>query len=269
MFAKTIIDSDAFLDMPLSTQALYFHLSMRADDEGFINNPRKIQRMIGCSDDDMKVLVSKKFIIPFDSGIVVIKHWKIHNYIRGDRIKKTKYTDEASHLIENENGSYSFVAYEEFAALPEGDCESASTNSEIGDDVSEAFNADEVIAAWDEVSGACQSSDGQTTDKCQHRLGKVRLGKDSKDICTQPSRNSKPRFTKPTVEEVAEYIAEKGYSFDAESFVAHYESNGWKVGKNPMKSWRSACVTWEKNRKRDQGSSYGVDTSYDGWGDFA
>jgi hypothetical protein len=82
MFAKIIIDSDAFLDMPLSTQALYFHLSMRADDDGFINNPKKIQRTIGATDDDFKLLIAKHFVIPFDSGVVVIKHWKIHNYIQ-------------------------------------------------------------------------------------------------------------------------------------------------------------------------------------------
>lgn len=106
MFAKTIIDSDAFLDMPLSTQALYFHLSMRADDEGFINNPKKIQRMIGASDDDLKILSAKNFIIPFETGIVVIKHWKIHNYIRGDRKHETKYTEELSRLTTKENGAY-------------------------------------------------------------------------------------------------------------------------------------------------------------------
>lgn len=106
MFAKTIIDSDAFTDMPLSTQALYFHLSMRADDDGFINNPKKIQRMIGASDDDLKVLVMKRFIIPFESGIVVIKHWKIHNYIRNDRYKETVYLREKEMLETKENGSY-------------------------------------------------------------------------------------------------------------------------------------------------------------------
>lgn len=105
MFSKTIIDSDMFLDMPLSTQALYFHLSMRADDEGFINNPKKIQRMIGASDDDMKVLIAKQFIIPFDSGIVVIKHWRIHNYIQKDRFKPTIYENEKSYITEK-NGIY-------------------------------------------------------------------------------------------------------------------------------------------------------------------
>lgn len=107
MFAKTIIDSDAFLDMPLSAQALYFHLSMRADDDGFVNNPKKIQRLIGASDDDLKLLEFKSFLIPFETGIVVIKHWKIHNYIRGDRKHDTKYPEEMALLTVKENGAYS------------------------------------------------------------------------------------------------------------------------------------------------------------------
>ena len=107
MFAKTIIDSDAFLDMPLSSQSLYFHLSMRADDDGFINNPKKIQRMIGASDDDLKLLIAKSFLIPFESGIVVIKHWKIHNYIQNDRYKETVYLEEKEQLRIKENKAYS------------------------------------------------------------------------------------------------------------------------------------------------------------------
>lgn len=110
MFAKTIIDSDAFVDMPLSTQALYFHLSMRADDDGFINNPKKVQRMIGASDDDLKVLLMKRFLIPFASGIVVIKHWKIHNYIRNDRYKPTVYAEEKALITTKKNGAYTEVS---------------------------------------------------------------------------------------------------------------------------------------------------------------
>lgn len=106
MFAKTIIDSDAFLDMPQSSQLLYFHLSMRADDEGFINNPRAIMRNIGCKEDDAKLLIAKKFIIPFESGVVVIKHWKIHNYIAKDRFTPTKYQEERKQLELDENKSY-------------------------------------------------------------------------------------------------------------------------------------------------------------------
>lgn len=106
MFCKTIIDSDAFLDMPLSTQCLYFHLSMRADDEGFVNNPKKIQRMVNCSEDDLKLLIAKRFIIVFESGIIVIKHWRMHNYIQKDRYKPTVYQEERSLLSIKDNGSY-------------------------------------------------------------------------------------------------------------------------------------------------------------------
>ena len=106
MFTKKIIDSDAFLDMPLSTQALYFHLNMRADDDGFINNPKKIMRMIGASEDDLKVLISKRFIITFESGIVVIKHWRMHNLLRKDRYIETQYIEEKSMLSIKENGVY-------------------------------------------------------------------------------------------------------------------------------------------------------------------
>jgi hypothetical protein len=106
MFAKTIIDSDAFLDMPLSTQALYFHLSMRADDDGFINNAKKIQRMLGCTDDDMKILLSKNFVIPFETGVCVIKHWKIHNLIQKDRYKPTVYVEHKDKLSLKDNNVY-------------------------------------------------------------------------------------------------------------------------------------------------------------------
>lgn len=82
MFSKAIIDSHAFFDMPASARLLYYDLGMRADDDGFVNNPKKIIRMIGAADDDLKLLVAKKFIIPFENGVVVIKHWRIHNYIR-------------------------------------------------------------------------------------------------------------------------------------------------------------------------------------------
>ena len=109
MFTQKIIDSDAFLDMPLSTQALYFHLNMRADDDGFINNPKKIQRMVGASEDDCKLLIMKRFVIAFDSGVIVIKHWKIHNYIRNDRYKPTVYEKEKGQLIEKGNKAYSEI----------------------------------------------------------------------------------------------------------------------------------------------------------------
>lgn len=195
MFAKTIIDSDAFLDMPLSTQALYFHLSMRADDDGFINNPKKIQRTIGASDDDLKLLAVKNFIIPFESGVVVIKHWKIHNYIQSDRYKPTVYEDEKSMITTKNNKAYTLC-------------------------IQDVSNVD-----------------------TQVRLGKDSLGK---DIIDAPKTK---RFVKPTIDEIRQYITDNGYKVDAERFFDYYESNGWKVGKNPMKDWKACVRTWSKNEK--------------------
>lgn len=106
MFTLKIVDSDPFLEMPLSTQALYFHLNMRADDDGFVNGPRRIARTIGASDDDLKLLLMKRFIIGFDSGVIVIKHWRMHNTLRMDRYNPTQYQEEYQTLTIKENKSY-------------------------------------------------------------------------------------------------------------------------------------------------------------------
>ena len=106
MFAKSIIDSDAFLDMPLSAQALYFHLSMRADDEGFLGNAKRVRTMIGASEDDFKLLIVKRFVIVFEDGITVIRHWRVHNIIQKDRFKETIYVDERARLGFDKNKAY-------------------------------------------------------------------------------------------------------------------------------------------------------------------
>ena len=106
MFAKTIVLSDAFLDMPMSARCLYFTLGMLADDDGFVNAPRAIMRQCGASDDDMKLLLAKKFVLLFDSGVIVIKHWRINNYLQKDRINPTKYIEEKAQLTVDAKGSY-------------------------------------------------------------------------------------------------------------------------------------------------------------------
>lgn len=106
MFTQKIVDSDAFLDMPLSAQCLYFHLNMRADDDGFVNNPKKIQRMLGATEDDLRLLMAKRFIIGFANGVIVIKHWRMHNLLRKDRYNPTQYQDEYKMLELKENGAY-------------------------------------------------------------------------------------------------------------------------------------------------------------------
>lgn len=211
MFAKTVINSDIFLDMPLSTQALYFHLSMRADDDGFINNPKKIQRMIGCGEDDLKLLIAKNFIIPFESGVVVIKHWKIHNYIRQDRHKSTLYTDEKSMLTTTADGRYTI-------------CQPSDNQT-----------------TYQRLTQVRLGKDRIDKDSIVCNIGQMSEN-------NQPT-TWKKRFSPPTVEEVSAYCTERHNNVDREKFVDYYTANGWKVGKNSMKCWKAAVRTWEKNNK--------------------
>ena len=108
MFTMKIVDSDAFLDMPLSTQCLYFHLNMRADDDGFIGNPKRVMNIVGSSEDDLKLLIMKRFVLCFEDGVIVIKHWRMHNTLSQNRYQETQYLDEKSLLRLKRNGAYSF-----------------------------------------------------------------------------------------------------------------------------------------------------------------
>lgn len=106
MFNKAITNSDDFLEMPVSSQCLYFHLSMNADDDGFINNWKSIMKLAGAKEDDLKVLVAKQYIIPFDTGVIIIRHWRINNYLRSDRFTPSNYQKELSQLTLDENNIY-------------------------------------------------------------------------------------------------------------------------------------------------------------------
>ena len=107
-FTTKITESDAFLDMPLSTQCLYFHLNMNGDDDGFINNPKRIMRLIGATDDDLKLLIAKSFVLVFESGVIVIKHWRMHNTLKNDRYHPTDYQEEYRMLGIKDNQSYTW-----------------------------------------------------------------------------------------------------------------------------------------------------------------
>ncbi len=142
MFAKTIIDSDAFIDMPVTARLLYYDLSMRADDDGFVNSPKKIMKMIGASQEDLDILVNQKFIIGFDNGIVVIKHWRIHNYIRKDTYNSTPYHEEKDMLELDENKAYRLTSTSRRRAVHE-----PSTQVRLGKD-----NIEEEEEAENELS---------------------------------------------------------------------------------------------------------------------
>ena len=120
MFAKSVIDSDLFLDMPLSAQCLYFHLAMRADDDGFVNCTKKVVRLLGASDDDLKLLAAKQFVLPFQSGVIVIRHWRVHNYLQADRYKPTECQHERAMLDVENNGAYCLTSQPDTAGIPGG-----------------------------------------------------------------------------------------------------------------------------------------------------
>lgn len=108
MFSNDVVDTDRFLDMPVTSQALYFHLGMRADDDGFVSSPKKIIKIVNCTMDDFRILITKGYVIPFNSGVVVITDWKTNNFIRSDRHKPTQYQEEKA-LLTVENGVYSLA----------------------------------------------------------------------------------------------------------------------------------------------------------------
>lgn len=133
MFSIKIVDSDAFLDMPLSTQCLYFHLNMRADDDGFIGNPKKIMRIVGSSEDDLKLLIAKRFILIFNDGVIVIKHWRMHNCIQSDRYTPTVYQDEKNMLFLKKNKSYTLDSTKDVSKMETKRIQSVS--ADIGLDI--------------------------------------------------------------------------------------------------------------------------------------
>lgn len=208
MMSKSVIDTDTFLDMPASTQCLYFHMLLRADDDGFLKNAKTIMRTVGASPDDIKLLIAKQYLIPFDTSIMVIKHWRIHNYIKKDRYKPTD-CEEIKLLEVNEKGEY-------VLAEP--------VRSQVGSNM-----------------------EPQDRDRDRDRL---EIGKDRDSSRKRSSANNATtaaqKFKKPTLEELKAYIAENRYTFSAEAFMDYYESNGWKVGRNPMKSWQATCRTWQR-----------------------
>lgn len=147
MFNNSVVGSDSFLEMPDSSQNLYFHLSMRADDDGFVDNWKSIMRMTGKKEDDLKILISKSFILPFESGILVIKHWKLNNYIQKDRYKETIHTSEKALLTTDENNVYRL----DTNCIPSIEENSIEENSRE-EDSSEKQNA-EIIKCYEENIG--------------------------------------------------------------------------------------------------------------------
>lgn len=226
MFAKSIVDSDAFIDMPMSARLLYYDLCMRADDDGFVNSPKKIMRMIGATNDDMNILIMRKFVIEFENGVVVIKHWRIHNYIQRDRYKPTNYKEQMDQLETDENGSY-----RKLSAPCIQNVSTLDTQDRLGKD----------------------------------RKGKDRLG-NSADKPHRPTAEEvraycQERKNKVDPEQFVDFYASKGWMIgknpmkDWKAAVRTWERSEAKGGRTMSKKWQDHYNTWHPACERNGKSS--------------
>ena len=219
MFTKKVTDDDNFMSLSSSAQALYLHLSMSADDDGFCNQVTVCMFKAHASVQDLQALLEKRYIYQFENGVIVIKHWRMANALRKDRYTPTAFQEELAKLDIKDNGSYTW--------LPDG-CRMVAKRLP------------------------------------QDSIGKCSIGK-----CSLNDSKPSKRFTPPTLDEVKAYCTERKNNVDPQRFIDHYESNGWYVGKNPMKDWKAAVRNWERNGidkqagKPESSASYNIDAHED------
>ena len=214
MFTKKVTDDDNFMALSASAQALYLHLSMSADDDGFCNQVSLSMFKAHASVQDLQSLLERRYIYQFDNGVIVIKHWRMANALRKDRYTPTAFQEELSYLGIKDNGSYTW--------LPDG-CQMVATGKDSIDKVSI------VEDSIDKDNTPLISPQGEEKPK-------------------------RTRFVKPTFEEVDAYCVERNNNVDAQVFIDFYESKGWKVGNTPMKDWKAAVRTWERGNQRNANS---------------
>ena len=228
MFTKNVVESDAFLSMPLSSQALYFHLNMKADDDGFVGNPKGIQRLIGAAEDDLKLLIVKGFLIPLDHGVVVIKHWRMHNTIRWDRYTPTVFQDEAQAVYIKQNQSYTINKNKAVASLATS--LNKNGNPDIGLDID--------IDISNDISKQLPNKNGNQNKKTE--TAEEDLCDKVRDLYNDICKAFQPieRMTKKRKQAILEKF-ENGSSLEtfrdlfskaasAEYFVSLQEREGWK-----------------------------------------
>lgn len=275
MFSMQIVDSDAFLSMPMSTQCLYFHLCMRADDDGFCGSAQRIARMIGAAEDDLKLLIAKRFILYFDTdGVIVIKHWRMHNCLTKDRYKETAYLEDKQKLFLKDNGSYSLeegTPIDDTAKLISAKRQSNATKDgciveqctpEENRRTKDAQQTDADKNRLDKNRSVknindCPSADADVqtltdgSEECQSDGDKACLSK-NKTINDKEINNSKAKkrkvkeFVKPSLDDIIKYKNEAaGSPVSAKEFFYYYTDKEWAGVKN----WKLTFNVWE--RKQD------------------
>lgn len=220
MFSKQIIDSDVFIDLPVGAKLLYYDLGVRADDDGFVNSPRKIMRISGATQEDFDILVEKKFILEFKSGVIAIKHWFIHNNIRKDRYHATNYKEEKAELSIDENGAYTRTPQPK----PEKTENSATKNQDLDNQKPEKTENVTTKNAF---------------EPSEVRLGKDSIDKDNNILTRERESNSNNRDTPHTergdiYNDTGKYGSNREgtgstRSRPEEGTLEHWRSLGWKA----------------------------------------
>ena len=235
MFSIRLINSARFLKMPISCQALYFHLGLHADDDGVVEAYNVI-KTVGCTEDDLKVLIAKGFIQVLNDDLVsYITDWNENNSIRADRKIDSIYKD----LLVSINPDVKLIQPKQRADVKKQMDNQWTTNGQPMDGI---------------------GKDRLGKDRLgKDRLDKVSIDKDSIEDIKTPSKAK--RFTPPTLEDVQAYCMERNNNVDPQHFIDYYTSNGWQVGKNKMKDWKAAIRTWERNNFSSNKKSYTNNTA--------
>lgn len=220
MFNGDMVDADAFLDMPNGAKLLYFYLGTKGDDDGFVANPRMCTRAIGCVAEDLEVLIDRGFVIPFESGVVALRDWRLHNELRNDRYHETVFKDEKAMLKLDASRRYALVA----------------------DGEPNCIQTDAMLEAEHSIAEHSQA---------QPSITKHNKAKESRE--SEADKPPRPRFSPPEYEEVKSYCQERNNGIDPEHFIDYYTANGWMQGPGrPIQDWKAMVRTWEK-REKDAG----------------
>lgn len=255
MFDKSVTNNDLFLEMPDSTQNLYFHLNMEADDDGFVDNWKSVMKMTGKKDDDLKLLIAKKFIIPFESGVIVIKHWRINNYLRKDRYHQTKYLKEKNQLSIEENEEYSLNNY---AGIPLGNREenrieenNISTTPTIEQNIEQFLRGDlEEEPLVDNLYSFLEHAWGRSLSPFEYEL----LGKWEDNEITRYAIKESVKCNARSikyVERIVDNLKAKGIQTEAEAII---ESDNFKLSrKHKIKTYSNSGDKLEKLEEKIKG----------------
>ena len=264
MFRLDVLETDAFMEMPLTTQALYFWLGLKADDDGFIGNPNMVTRNVGASSDDLKLLIAKGFLIQFADGVVVVKHWRMHNTLSANRYKETKYLEDKSILKIKDNKAYSLNSgnpiddsHQIAMGSRQAEKDEQKTNNRRAID-EQKTKKDEQKTRSDIDIDIDKDLDKDKDTYIPPFIPPIQ-GEESENepqIVKPKRKYTKKQFVPPTLGEIQEYISTMNLNVDPQAFYDYFtapdsEGRTWidSEGK-PVRNWKQKIQTWSRKSGR-------------------